>query len=72
MNLLPKLKYLVATKCCIERDSVVTLLRGCRELVLVDFNHCEGFQDGDKEILKLASHIDTFLCNGCVGRDQFG
>lgn len=61
VNLLPKLTYLVATKCRIERDSVVTLLRGRKELVLVDFNHCEGFEDGDREILKLASHIDTFL-----------
>lgn len=69
VNLLPNLKKLLVRNCRIERDSVVTLLRGCKELVLFDAKNCEGFEESDEEISKLAFRIHTYSCNSCVSRE---
>ncbi|KAM5563242.1 hypothetical protein ABKV19_018085 [Rosa sericea] len=67
VNSLPNLQNIFARNCRIERDGVVTLLRGCKQLVLFDVQNCEGFEEGDGEISKLASHIDTFFCRSSQG-----
>ncbi|KAM5587629.1 F-box/LRR-repeat protein [Rosa sericea] len=65
VNLLPNLRCISATGCTIERDTVVTIMRGCKNLGLFRANHCGGFEDNDGEISKLASKTRHFACEGC-------
>ncbi|PRQ44205.1 putative F-box domain, leucine-rich repeat domain, L domain-containing protein [Rosa chinensis] len=60
---------IVKCHCRINRDSVVTVLRGCKELVLFIANQCEGFEGSDEEISKFGSQIMNFSCQDCVGGD---
>ncbi|CAL5416712.1 unnamed protein product [Camellia sinensis] len=39
---------------------MMMILQGCKELKYFDVRDCLGFDEGDDEILKLASHIQTF------------
>ncbi|CAL8998371.1 unnamed protein product [Prunus brigantina] len=48
----------------VNRDGLVTLLRGCKDLVMLDARDCSGFDENDDEISKLASHISKFMCEG--------
>ncbi|CAL2261954.1 unnamed protein product [Prunus armeniaca] len=48
----------------VNRDGLVTLLRGCKDLVLLDARDCYGFDENDDEISKLESHISKFMCEG--------
>ncbi|CAL2261920.1 unnamed protein product [Prunus armeniaca] len=48
----------------VNRDGLVTLLRGCRDLVRLDARDCYGFDENDDEISKLESHISKFMCEG--------
>ncbi|CAL9031412.1 unnamed protein product [Prunus brigantina] len=48
----------------VNRDGLVTLLRGCKDLVMLDAKDCSGFDENDDEISKLASHISKFMCEG--------
>lgn len=63
--MLPKLKYLVITESLIERNNFLRILESCKDLVHLDVSYCEGFREDNEEILKLTSHIDTFICEGC-------
>ncbi|BFG15381.1 hypothetical protein CerSpe_016550 [Prunus speciosa] len=69
VNLVPNLKYLSLRKSYIHRDNLITLFRGCKELVLLDTRDCSGFDGGDVEILALASQIDKFSCEGSRNGD---
>ncbi|PRQ38500.1 putative F-box domain, leucine-rich repeat domain, L domain-containing protein [Rosa chinensis] len=64
VSLLPKLKQLILKNAYIDRDDLVTLLRGCNELVCLDVSNCIGFDEEDEEIAKLASHIADFSSQG--------
>ncbi|XP_061992203.1 F-box/LRR-repeat protein At3g48880-like isoform X2 [Rosa rugosa] len=64
VSLLPKLKQLILKNANIDRDDLVTLLRGCNELVRLDVSNCIGFDEEDEEIAKLASHIADFSSQG--------
>lgn len=59
---LPNLVYLTLGQSHIERDSLVTLLQGCKKLWCFDVWNCEGFEDDDEEMRKLGSHISEFRC----------
>lgn len=65
ITMLPKLKYLVITESLIERNNFLRILESCKDLVHLDVSYCQGFREDNEEILKLTSHIDTFICEGC-------
>ncbi|KAJ8627347.1 hypothetical protein MRB53_020654 [Persea americana] len=67
---LPNIKYLHLCKCSITRESLLIILKGCKELEILDVRNCKGF-DVDEEILKLSSNIKTFDYEGCTTRRRF-
>ncbi|KAJ9676420.1 hypothetical protein PVL29_025105 [Vitis rotundifolia] len=68
---LPNLRYLVLNGAAIERESLVMILQGCKRLIEIDMRDCDGFDEDDAEILKLASHIPSFMCEGSYLYDPF-
>ncbi|CAL8989634.1 unnamed protein product, partial [Prunus brigantina] len=68
VKLVTNIKYLNLKGAIVSRDSLVTLLRGCKDLVVLDVRDCIGFDENDDEILKFASHMSKgsvfpeFLC----------
>lgn len=48
----------------LPRYALVILLHGCKDLEFLDVRNSRGFKETDEEILKLASHISTFMCDG--------
>ncbi|XP_042507804.1 F-box/LRR-repeat protein At3g48880-like [Macadamia integrifolia] len=70
-NLLPKIKYLwLRRNTTVPRESLQMILEGCKDLVLLDARNCFGFQAEDEEILKMASHIKTFMVEGSCLEDE--
>ncbi|CAL5436916.1 unnamed protein product [Camellia sinensis] len=65
-TLLPNIKELDLRVANIEKESLVMILKGCKELEYVDVSDCEGFNERDIDILKLASHIRTFKPEGSM------
>ena len=63
-NEMPNIKYLNLKGAQVNRDGLVTLLRGCRDLVLLDARDRYGFDENDDEISTLESHISKFMCEG--------
>ncbi|KAM7485780.1 hypothetical protein LguiA_001789 [Lonicera macranthoides] len=59
VELLPNLKSLSLTYDYIAHESLLIILKGCRELVEIDVRGNYGFEVDD-EMLKLASHINDF------------
>ncbi|KAL6185721.1 hypothetical protein ACLB2K_041848 [Fragaria x ananassa] len=68
VNLIPDIKLLSLNDAQIDRDNLILLLKGCKELVMLDAKDCIGFDEGDDEIAKLASHIKNFHCEGSKER----
>ncbi|XP_021811874.1 F-box protein FBW2-like isoform X2 [Prunus avium] len=64
VKLVPNITYLNLKGAKVNHDSLVTLLRGCKDLVMLDARDCFGFDENDDEISKLASHISKFMCEG--------
>ncbi|KAL7177309.1 hypothetical protein ACSBR2_030628 [Camellia fascicularis] len=64
VNLLPNIKHLSLRHAHMARENLVMILKGCKELEYLDVSFCEGFDEGDGEILKLTSHINTFKDKG--------
>ncbi|KAF9601960.1 hypothetical protein IFM89_024423 [Coptis chinensis] len=64
VELLPSIKYLKLRGSSISHNSVMVILDGCKELVLLDVRDCTGFDAGDEEILNLASRIKIFISEG--------
>ncbi|ONI26248.1 hypothetical protein PRUPE_1G012600 [Prunus persica] len=71
VKLVPNIKCLNLKGANVSRDSLVTLLRGCKDLVVLDSRDCIGFDENDDEILKFASHINKFMCRGSIFRNFF-
>ncbi|KAL6293408.1 hypothetical protein ACE6H2_001550 [Prunus campanulata] len=71
VNFLPKIKHLILRNAYIDRDAHMKLLQGCTELQVLDVSDCIGFSEDDEEILKLASHITNFSCEGSIEYDDF-
>ncbi|KAJ8627349.1 hypothetical protein MRB53_020656 [Persea americana] len=67
---LPNIKYLHLINCSITRESLLIILKGCKELEILDIRYCKGF-DVDEEILKLSSNIKTFDHEACTIRRRF-
>ncbi|XP_016647189.1 PREDICTED: F-box/LRR-repeat protein At3g48880-like [Prunus mume] len=63
-KLVPNITYLNLKGAKVYHDSLVTLLSGCKDLVMLDARDCFGFDENDDEISKFASHISTFMCEG--------
>ncbi|XP_020411212.1 F-box protein FBW2 [Prunus persica] len=66
VKLVPNIKYLNLKGTIVSRDSLVTLLRGCKDLVVLDVRDCIGVDENHDEILKFASHFSKFMCGGSV------
>ncbi|KAF5936619.1 hypothetical protein HYC85_024125 [Camellia sinensis] len=66
VTLLPNIKQLFLRHAYIEKESLVMILQGCKELEYFDVRHCIGFDEGDDEIFKLASRIRTFKDEGSM------
>lgn len=64
VRFVPKLKYLCLRRARINRNNLITILRACKDLEVLDVRGCTGFDEGDEEILALASHIPKFMCAG--------
>ncbi|KAF9601057.1 hypothetical protein IFM89_015983, partial [Coptis chinensis] len=64
VELLPSIKYLKLRGSFISHNSLMVILDGCKELVLLDVSDCTGFDAGDEEILNLASRIKIFISEG--------
>ncbi|KAG5554037.1 hypothetical protein RHGRI_011791 [Rhododendron griersonianum] len=63
-SLLLDVQYLDLSSSEIERENLVIILEGCKQLFHLDVRDCKGFDEGDEEILKLASHNATFKDEG--------
>ncbi|CAL5413819.1 unnamed protein product [Camellia sinensis] len=66
VTLLPNIKQLFLRHASMEKENPVMILQGCKELKYFDVRDCIGFDEGDNEILKLASHIQTFEHKGSM------
>ncbi|TQD83489.1 hypothetical protein C1H46_030959 [Malus baccata] len=64
VTFVPNLSFLSLRRSQIPRELMVMLLKGMKNLVLLDVRECVGFDQQDEEILRLASEIPTFLCRG--------
>ncbi|KAA8545072.1 hypothetical protein F0562_019829 [Nyssa sinensis] len=70
VTLLPNIKHLILRHAILERENLVMILQGCKQLEYFDARHCLGFEADDDEILKLASHIKTFMFEGSSVKEQ--
>ncbi|KAF5189788.1 F-box protein fbw2, partial [Thalictrum thalictroides] len=64
VDLVPKIKYLDISDSILSGSTLMYILSGCKDLVLLDARRCQGFDAKDPDIVKMASHIKTFLTNG--------
>ncbi|XP_022764557.1 putative F-box/LRR-repeat protein 23 [Durio zibethinus] len=64
VTLLPKITHLFLRGAHMYQENLVTILQGCKQLVHLDVRDCIGFDEDDDEILKLASFITKFKCEG--------
>ncbi|PSS35681.1 F-box protein, partial [Actinidia chinensis var. chinensis] len=71
VNFLPNIKVLHLRYASMEKENLVTILQGCKQLKLFDARNCIGFDEGDEEILKLASHIPSFKHKGSMLFDYY-
>ncbi|XP_059632220.1 uncharacterized protein LOC132274889 [Cornus florida] len=60
VTLLPNIKYLDLRHTYLDQEEIMTILKGCKKLLHFDVRDCKGFRLDD-EILKLASHVPTFM-----------
>ncbi|RVW83655.1 hypothetical protein CK203_039285 [Vitis vinifera] len=64
VNFVPNIRYLFLKVSGIDRENLVMILQGCKELASLDVRDCIGFEDDDAERLQLALHIPAFMCEG--------
>ncbi|KAL0914465.1 hypothetical protein M5K25_014813 [Dendrobium thyrsiflorum] len=60
---MPRLKILEISGSVICKENLMEILDGCEELEVLNVSYCAGF-DVDNEILKKASNIKKFECEG--------
>ncbi|KAJ4967242.1 hypothetical protein NE237_019091 [Protea cynaroides] len=60
VTLVPQIKYLMLKHAIIRRENLKIILEGCKELELLDLRGYFDFE-ADDEVLKMASHIKTFI-----------
>ena len=61
---LPKIKHLSLKGSTIDRETLVMIILGCKELASSDARDCTGFKADEAGILRLASHIPASKCEG--------
>ncbi|XP_057484523.1 F-box/LRR-repeat protein At3g48880-like [Actinidia eriantha] len=64
VKFLPNIKVLDLRYASMDEESLKKILQGCKQLELFDARDCIGFNEGDEEILKHASHIRSFKHEG--------
>ncbi|CAL2225484.1 unnamed protein product [Prunus armeniaca] len=67
LKLMSNIKYLNLKTAKVNRDGLVTLLRGCKDLVMLDARECSSFDENNNEISKLA----LILVNLCARGSEF-
>ncbi|KAL7177284.1 hypothetical protein ACSBR2_030603 [Camellia fascicularis] len=65
------MKQLSLRHASMEKENLVMILQAWKELKYFDVRDCIGFDEGDDEILKLASHIRTFKHKGSMLYDYY-
>ncbi|KAL6142520.1 hypothetical protein ACLB2K_060800 [Fragaria x ananassa] len=60
----PKIKYLCLRKAKIRKRELIVLIKGCRELEVLDVRDCVGFTELDRELARLGVHIAEFRMEG--------
>nr|XP_011462010.1 PREDICTED: uncharacterized protein LOC101305448 [Fragaria vesca subsp. vesca] len=60
----PKIKYLCLRKAKIDKSELIVLIKGCRELEVLDVRGCVGFTERDRELANLGAHIGEFMMEG--------
>ncbi|KAK1404200.1 hypothetical protein POM88_003805 [Heracleum sosnowskyi] len=61
---LATIKCLALNNAILEKEHLKVILLGCKELELLYVRNCVGFDEDDEEIIKLASRIKDFRCQG--------
>ncbi|WOK99537.1 F-box/LRR-repeat protein [Canna indica] len=68
---LPMIKHLSLSKSYLAKEQLLGILNGCRELESVSVRDCIGFEADDEEILRKASGIKAFECEGSKLLDDY-
>lgn len=62
VSFLPNIKHLTLRNCGeLRPEDLVTIIRGCKDLVYLDVRNSSTLLVGDEQLAKLASHIGTVL-----------
>lgn len=61
---LANIKCLALSNANFEKEHLKMILLGCKKLELLYVRNCVGFDEDDEEIIKLASAIKDFRCEG--------
>ncbi|WOK97088.1 hypothetical protein Cni_G05796 [Canna indica] len=61
---LPKIKHLNLSKSYLQKEELVEIIKGCRELETLSVNNCIGFEADEEEVLRRASAIKNFENEG--------
>ncbi|KAK1403853.1 putative F-box/LRR-repeat protein 23 [Heracleum sosnowskyi] len=69
VSLIPNVKCLFINQAKLKKEDLLLILRGCKRLEYLDVRNCTGFDEGDDEILRLASGIKNFQCDGSTAKD---
>ncbi|KAL6126460.1 hypothetical protein ACLB2K_074509 [Fragaria x ananassa] len=64
VKFVPNVKFLCLRKSRINKNNLVEILKGCKQLEVLDVREYLGFDEGDEEIWELASHIPKFMYAG--------
>lgn len=64
VSLFPNINYLIINRAKFQKEYLLLILQGCKELECLDVRNCTGFSEDDEEILKLSSGIKNFRCDG--------
>nr|XP_011462794.1 PREDICTED: F-box/LRR-repeat protein At3g48880-like [Fragaria vesca subsp. vesca]XP_011462795.1 PREDICTED: F-box/LRR-repeat protein At3g48880-like [Fragaria vesca subsp. vesca] len=63
VSFLPNIKHLTLRNCGVLRpEDLVTIIRGCKDLVYLDVTNSSTLLVGDEQLAKLASHIGILCC----------
>ncbi|KAL5730880.1 hypothetical protein ACHQM5_003665 [Ranunculus cassubicifolius] len=63
-SFIPRIPFLSLKGAVLHRDALLIIIRGCKELAVLDISYCVGVEI-DGEILKEVGHIQHFRYEGC-------
>ena len=60
----PKLKRLIMNESIVNKEDLLLIMQGCKQLDHLHVRNCSGFDEGDEDILRLSSGIKHFMSDG--------